>query len=185
MWNFQLTSESGRVLLEAEGFRAQAVRQTSAPRSDDPDNWLYETKWIEKPLASMASSAQQQISGTWLIFADRSGVAIKLAAELRHQGATPLLLRQEDFAEFSGTAKRSSTESLTARLHQIIGDANNKLAGVVHLWSLDAPESLGLTREDLVQTEAVSCHSLLLLVQSLSATHATPPLWLRRAAARP
>jgi len=178
VWNFQLTSESGRVLLEAEGFWAQAVRQASAPRSDDPDNWLYETKWIERPLASLASSAQQQIAGTWLILADRSGVAARLAAELRRQGATPLLLRQDDFAEFSGTAKASSTESLTARLHQIIADADYKLAGVLHLWSLDAPESLGLTCEGLAQAEVVSCHSLLLLVQSLSATHATPPLWL-------
>ena len=177
VWNFQLAGESGRVLLEAEGFRAQAVRQASAPRSDDPDNWLYETKWIEKPLAAAASSPEQQILGTWLIFADRSGIATRLAADLRRQGATPLLLRN-DFAEFSGATEASSAESLSARLHQILAEAGNKLAGVIHLWSIDAPASLTLTREALAQAEAISCHSLLLLVQSLSAALAAPPLWL-------
>ncbi len=172
-WDFRVCDQTGRVLLNGEGFRVQAVRGVSASRLDGPDNWLYETKWVATPL-SYSAAVEKPLPGTWLLFADRSGVAEKLAELLKQRGGDPLLL-------FSDEHCQPATHNLATWRHLVSGTngtSRKKLAGVVHLWSLDACDATELDSRSLLQAEASGCHSVLHLVQSMALEKPVPPLWL-------
>ncbi len=172
-WDFQVFDEAGRALLDGEGFRVQAVRGASASRFDGPDNWLYETKWIPKQLED--ATAEKQLPGIWLLFADRSGVGENLAVRLKKQGGDPLLLFSDRHSQHPDPY---SFEKLRELLVGANGASRKKFAGVIHLWSLDACDAEKLDPHSLLQAEARGCQSVLHLVQSMVRERPTPPLWL-------
>jgi acyl transferase domain-containing protein/NADPH:quinone reductase-like Zn-dependent oxidoreductase/thioesterase domain-containing protein/acyl carrier protein len=182
-WNFQVLDEAGRVLLDAEGFRVQAVRGMTAARADSAENWLYETKWVSKPAGkSVAAGGTKTKSGTWLLFADRSGVAEKLASSLKKRGGHPLLVFSGGGFQHTGGNRFEAAASSPSDLQRLFAEMNanngHSLAGVVHLWSLDAPDPAGLDSQSLLQAEANGCHSVLHLVQPLVRNNSAPQLWL-------
>jgi acyl transferase domain-containing protein/thioesterase domain-containing protein/acyl carrier protein len=185
--DFQVSDETGRVLFDVEGYRAQAVRGMSASRVDDPENWLYETRWVDKPLREPLESVAQAIPGTWLIFADRSGVGEKLASLLKERGGSPKLLFQDKCSSGPAATGVEVAASLQPDLQPdpqtvlrrlLAAGSGNKLAGVLHLWSLDAPDAAKLDPRTLLQTEAAGCHSVLHLVQSMALQQSTAHVWL-------
>jgi acyl transferase domain-containing protein/thioesterase domain-containing protein/acyl carrier protein len=182
-WNFQILDRAGRVLVEAEGFRVQAVRGMNPSRSGGVESWLYETKWAGKPFSSRAAAENKRAkTGTWLLFADRSGVAEKLAAALKKQGGHPLLVFCGEKFQRTGGNRFEIAASSPADLQQLLAEANltngKSLAGVVHLWSLDVPDAAGLDSHSLRQAESAGCHSVLHLVQLLARENSAPRLWL-------
>lgn len=174
-WDFQVFDETGRVLLNSEGFRVQAVRGVSASRLDGPDNWLYETKWVARALSESEALTEKPLSGIWLLFADSSGVAEKLSGLLKQRGGDPLLFSLDRNSQHPGA---DSFEKLRERLASANGASRKKVAGVIHLCSLDAPNPTELDRQSLLQAEADGCHSVLRLVQSMVLEKPAPPLWL-------
>jgi acyl transferase domain-containing protein/NADPH:quinone reductase-like Zn-dependent oxidoreductase/thioesterase domain-containing protein/acyl carrier protein len=181
-WNFQVTDEEGRILIDAAGYRVQAVRGAKLTAGDSPDQWLYETQWIEKPLDLPGLPVEPSASGSWLIFADRSGVAEKLAAYLRERGANPRLLYSESYLQRSQERGWELAAGLHAGLAMILAEARTaeggKLAGIVHLWSLDAPQSSDLNDDALLRAEVCGCHSVLQLLQCVELQQSAPQLWL-------
>jgi len=181
-WNFQILDNAGRVLVEAEGFRVQAVRGINS-RADGVENWLYETKWAGKRISSRAAAENKRaITGTWLLFADRSGVADKLAAALKKQGGHPMLVFSGKAFQHTGGSRFEIAASSLSDFQQLIAEANmtngKSLAGVVHLWNLDAADSVGLDSRSLRQAEVTGCHSVLHLVQLLARENSARRLWL-------
>jgi len=180
--NLQVSDELGRRLFSVEGFRVQAMRGMTASHNDGPDNWLYETKWIDKPLIGSGVTGENLMPGTWLLFADRSGVAKKLALSLKEKGGYPLLVYYDKDFRSNGTRSFNIISSSLEDMRQLLAEAtaaNGKtLAGIVHLWSLDAPDATELNSHLLLQVEASGCHSILHLVQSLALVKSTPQLWL-------
>jgi len=174
-WDFQVFDETGRVLLDAEGFRVQAVRGVGASRLDGPDNWLYETKWVARPLSESGAAMEKPLSGIWLLFSDRSGVAENLSELLKKRGGDPLLLFPDKNSQHPGTY---SFEKLRGLLAGANGASRNQFVGVIHLWSLDASDATELDPRSLLQAEADGCHSVLRLVQSMALEKPAPPLWL-------
>ena len=172
VWDFQLVDEAGRPVLRAEGFRAQAVRQANAAPAGDPDEWLYETQWIEKAVVHRDASAGEAMRGRWLLFADRSGVAQALAVRMKERGALPLLIFQD---ELSGVPSEFES-ALETRLREIF--AGNEITGVVHLWSLDAAGTADLSLRGLADAEAGACHSVLRLVQRMVESKSTAAICL-------
>jgi NADPH:quinone reductase-like Zn-dependent oxidoreductase/thioesterase domain-containing protein/acyl carrier protein len=176
--DLRITDLSGRVLMEVDGYHAQAVRGHTAPAHDAPENWLYETRWIEKPIPKPASvqSMRGAIAGTWLILADRSGVATKLAALLKRRGASPVLLFRDDLAK---DHNGQTPVSLPSRLQELLaGPERKSLAGILHLWSLDIPDHPRLNADALLDSQAAGTHSALHLVHAMESSTAAPPLWL-------
>jgi acyl transferase domain-containing protein/thioesterase domain-containing protein/acyl carrier protein len=178
-WNFQVLDKAGRVLLDAEGFRVQAVRGMTATRADSAENWLYETKWVGKPVAAKGKKTKP---GTWLLFADRSGAAEKLASFLKERGAHPLLVFPGLGFQRTGGGHFEVAPSSPSDLRRLFAEMNatngHSLAGVVHLWSLDAPDPADLNSQSLRRPETIGCHSILHLVQSLARNNPPPQLWL-------
>ncbi len=186
-WNFQILDPVGRILAEIEGFRVQSVHRTGSSRSDGLGNWLYELKWINKPAGKpvapgVAAGGKKSKKGTWLLFADRTGVAEKLAAALKKQGGHPLLVFPGKSFQRTGANRFEIAPSSPADLRQMFAEANATngkfLAGVVHLWNLDAPGMAELNSCLLSQAEASGCHSVLHLVQSLAPENSGTQLWL-------
>jgi acyl transferase domain-containing protein len=62
-WNFQVLDETGRVLMDFEGFRSQAMAGSRATRMDLPEEWLYDSRWDLKPLPGSQVSSD---AGTFL-----------------------------------------------------------------------------------------------------------------------
>ena len=175
--DLRITDPSGRVLMEIDGYHAQAVRGHTAPAHDAPENWLYETRWIEKPIQKNAST--QSMRGTWLILADRTGVAAKLAASLRRKGASPILLFQDDLARGDQDANGETLPALQSHLQgRLAGLRATGIAGILHLWSLDAPSDASLDAASLLDAQAAGCTSALHLVHALESHSSPPPLWL-------
>jgi acyl transferase domain-containing protein/thioesterase domain-containing protein/acyl carrier protein len=178
VFEITIVDPSGRVLIEIEGYHAQAVRGHTAVAHDAPENWLYETRWIEKPIKPIQKSAQS-MAGTWLILADRSGVATKLAALLKRRGASPVLLFQHDSSTNHGGANSHAPSSLQSQLQGFLaGPEANSITGVIHLWSLDAPDTAQLNTDSLIESQHAVCNSALHLVQSIESRTTSSPLWL-------
>jgi len=181
-FDIEITDPAGRVLIEIAGYHAQAVRGHTAPVHDAPENWLYETRWIDKPIPK--PSANQPMPGTWLVLADRSGVATKLAALLKRRGASPVLLFQDELRPGVETQSSETLSPLESRLQKLLAGSKAKaIAGVLHLWSLnlqnlDAPNAPPLSAGSLANAQAAGCNSAMHLIQAIASHQCSPPLWL-------
>jgi acyl transferase domain-containing protein len=148
--DIRLCDEAGNVLIEFQGFRCQALEGARTDILENLADWLYEFQWeLAAAPASEVGAAPAPASGeSWLILADRGGVGQKLADRLTAQGRHPILIPAE---QGPGLAEPISN-----------------LAGVIHLWSLDAPSPEQMTRASLEAAGEQGCISALHLVQALT-----------------
>jgi acyl transferase domain-containing protein/NAD(P)-dependent dehydrogenase (short-subunit alcohol dehydrogenase family)/acyl carrier protein len=131
----------------------------------------------------------------WLIFADRSGVGERLAAELTGQGAKCDLVFWGERYEATNEATNGNSftidprrspdyQQLWLQLREKSSGAN--YTGAVHLWSLDCADSDSLTVEELETAVELSCSSIMHWVQLLAAeASGSLPLWAVTKGARP
>ena len=171
-----LLDEGGRVAVAARGLRVQRLENApSEAARRAPEDWLYEVRWERAALAPATNGAGAP--GTWLLLADRQGVAEDLRVRLEAKGDTCLLAPESD-----GDDAGRYTEIVTKALE---GPA--PLRGVVHLWSLDTPPSdVGTSTSPGAAVER-ACLSALRLTQALAAAggRQKPRLWLVTRAAQP
>jgi myxalamid-type polyketide synthase MxaB len=143
-----ILDETGRLLVELSGVRVQrlgrAGQATQKPQSIR--DWLYRVQWRQRPLPDAAQANGKPAAappGTWLIFADRSGVADALAAQLREHGQDAILVRADDLDPLSAEDYRrvlsDAFGSAPASGGRQPAGAARSCAGIVHLWSLDIP----------------------------------------------
>ncbi len=153
------------LLAEAEGLELQAASRQSLLRSlqIEEKQPYFEPRWEIQP----AGMAPQAVTGKWFLFADATGVAERLAAQLRDGGAHCTVAYE--------------TEDWKSLL------AESAWEGVVHLRSLDAPRTDELTVDSLQTSQRAGCGSLLDLTQCLlaGAQTAPPRLWLVTRNAQP
>ena len=168
------------------------------------DDWFYEPRWESMPLAERSDDypddgrRQTTSPGGWLIFADGAGVGETLAAALRARAERPVLVYPGDPGQalvplgpdrFSLDPARP--EGLVHLLAHASAPAWPPLRGVVHLWSLDAPdpEESAPASERWRMADTLGYGSALLLLQAL-ARHTRvrqphpPRLWLVTAGAQ-
>ncbi|OJJ26260.1 short-chain dehydrogenase [Roseofilum reptotaenium AO1-A] len=142
-------------------------------------NWFYEIQW--KPLNRSGSPNNMQPSH-WLIFADRTGIAEKFAQKLQQQGHQYSLVYRGKSYQKPEAGKYQLNPSIPEefdQLYQEIQDGNQlPLSRLIHLWSLDAPESKDLTLDALQETQLWGCGSVMHLVQTLLKNASLSPLWL-------
>jgi NADPH:quinone reductase-like Zn-dependent oxidoreductase len=109
--------------------------------------------WNSVFLVQKPSASSPDLTGEWLLVADRQGVAAELAQRLRDAGATPVLVHPGD-----------------------PWPAERRWRGVIQLAALDLPASLA-GPEGLTLARETACHTTLALVQYLTAGEPAP-LWL-------
>jgi acyl transferase domain-containing protein/thioesterase domain-containing protein/acyl carrier protein len=175
-FDVEIVDPAGRVLMRIDGYHAQAVRGHTASAPDAPENWLYESHWIEKPIKK--STSTQSISGNWLIFADRSGVADGMAALLKRRGASITLLYKDELPRNTEEKSSRTPPSLESHLQKLLaGPQAGGFAGILHLWSLDLLDAPQLDADSLFEAQTAGCHSALHLVQAVASQPSSPPIW--------
>jgi NADPH:quinone reductase-like Zn-dependent oxidoreductase/short-subunit dehydrogenase/SAM-dependent methyltransferase/acyl carrier protein len=146
----------------------------------------------ESPALASQASAQAK---TWLVFADagdadRPSAGAALARKLEERGDR--VIRVTHGAEFrhDGPARfgiRAGNSDDMRRLVERVGEQASRLAGVIHLWSLDMEATESLTKDALLSSARLGCVGAMQLVQALSATDrlSVDDIWLVTHAAQP
>ena len=130
---------------------------------------------------AQAPETSEKSSGHWLILADGQGTGTRLSKLLQSKGESCTLVFPGQVYDRTADHEFRIDPNSPADFERLIAAlANLKLHGVVHLWSLDAPDTEVLTEGDLEKASRRGCGTALYLVQALvKAGFAQPPsLWL-------
>jgi acyl transferase domain-containing protein len=156
-----LTADGWRAALSAAGFESTSVVPAGADSS--AANVLITTRI---PSAT---------SGRWVVFADAAGTGGALARDLESAGHRVVSVRPgreyrlTDAVAMLPPADTSAYRRLIDEL--TTGDAS--VAGVVHLWSLDAAPSDDASPAELRAADELGCRSVLALTQALAGCERT------------
>ena len=130
-------------------------------------------------LARAAFETPRHASRDWLLFADHSGVASRLADRLRKRGDRCTLVRPGPLVI---DADLSSIDHASAQHYRTLlaglRSAGRSITGVVHAWSLDCAQWDGLSAAELAKAESFGAVSAMQLAQALIDENPAPRLWL-------
>ncbi|HYX18244.1 MAG TPA: SDR family NAD(P)-dependent oxidoreductase [Nostoc sp.] len=110
-------------------------------------------------------------SGTWLIFADNSGVGQQLAEQLKQRQEIPILIEPATVfqrLDASNFQIRPEHAEDMQQLLEVVGANQPVCRGVVYLWSLNTPPSEKMTAATLESTLTNSCLGVLHLLGALA-----------------
>ncbi|MEG4836966.1 type I polyketide synthase [Microcoleus sp. B9-D4] len=167
-----LPPQKWRELLRETGFSQVETISTNQEASEPAILLPQETVIVAR------AEAESQISTprNWLILADTQGTGQQLGEIMRSWGEVCTLVFQSEEYEQIASGEFRINPANPSHFQQLL-QAIPTVAGVVHLWSLDAPEILSVT--DLEETSKTCCGSTLHLVQALVNNYTkTPRLWL-------
>ena len=136
-----------------------------------PHDWYYEVRW--RAQSRSGARVRGAKAGPWLIFADRGGIAERIAARQKAMGIETILVTPGDHWSFADgqSCIRPGEPGDYKRLFESVG----KPAVVIHLWSIDTPEDPSMD-----QSFAAGSGSLLCLLHGLLGAEGSPQprLWL-------
>ncbi|MEV7184148.1 amino acid adenylation domain-containing protein [Kitasatospora sp. NPDC093102] len=159
-----LHAEDGTPVGKVTGFRVADVAQ--APGSvglATIDGWLTEVAWVPAP-----EPAVDEAPGDLLLFADRNGLAERLAALASGRGARCHLVRpgtEYRHGEGHSTVRPDSAEDV----QRLFADLDPGFGTVVHLWNLDQPALAATAADRLGPLATLGAYSLITLAQALPA----------------
>jgi acyl transferase domain-containing protein/acyl carrier protein len=133
---------------------------------------LYQIQWRPAEVAALPDGLDGR--GSWLLLADRHGLADGLHRVLEERGQQCEVLRP---AEIDLDALQPFAEALAR-----ISSAGLPVRGIVHLWSLDLPAAC--TSQSLGSMRDLALRSTLALVQALAQQPWTAPVHLVTRAAQ-
>ncbi|MEO8804872.1 MAG: beta-ketoacyl synthase N-terminal-like domain-containing protein, partial [Burkholderiaceae bacterium] len=146
------------------------------------------TMALQSLLLARASVAPAEASPrNWLLFADRGGLAERLAARLRAQGdCCTLVLAGERYMPGADTIEINPAAAADYRRALAeLSAAGRRVHGVVHAWSLDAEAWENLSATELAAAQALGAVSGTLLAQALLGQQPAPGLWFVTRGAQP
>ncbi|PYQ42302.1 MAG: polyketide synthase [Acidobacteria bacterium] len=172
-----LWDDEGRPVLEARGLRLQRLEG----RDGDLDGSFFTFEWDAAIRA--APALPRSDPGRWLVFSGASGVGPALASRLEANGDSVALVSPGTTGGDASAGQYRIDPDRPKEFRRVLGEAraaNGKpFRGVVHLWSLDAPDPREGGVDALREAQNVGSASVLDLVQALVAeTGSAPRLWL-------
>ncbi len=148
-------------LLEGVAFARVADPQgTSAALPARLADCVYATGWTEVPGTEPANPIAE---GKWIVFVDRQGVGETLATALEAAGQSCVRVTPES-ASKAGEGRDVDVAATIAR-HS--ADAA-RIAGIVHLWSLDVAAAPRASTEQIEKEQQHACGSALQLLQAIA-----------------
>ncbi len=173
-------AEDGSPIAKIERFHVSRTRKSTllALLDTESSKWLYRLEWQKLP----ALGEKPRFNGHWLLFKDENGYADTLAQKITAHGGDVIFVSKgaafaQDANAFTIRADQADDyRSLFAAVH----NDEQKLKGIVHLWSLDLKWEDDASAEAILNNQVFSTESVLLLTQSMAATGAMdlPALWL-------
>ena len=146
-----LYNADGKVIAKLEGLKSQAVN--SKP---DWHDWLYQQEWIQQPVTTLALPKH----GSWLIFADSTGIGKQLATVLKSRQQRCHLVKYNPVFD-------------NPQAFQNLLQQHSEVTGIVYLWSLDSVDNWE------------ECKSYLYLIQAVIKLSPNPYLCLVTRNAQP
>ncbi len=180
--DFAVWTEDGQPVAEILGLKLRRIRREWMLKQIQPDldDWLYRVDW--RPKARSGGAADAQAAGAWLILADRSGTGSALATALSGQGQPCVVVQAGERFEQAAPHHFRVVPNSRADFDRLLKEAfpdGQPVAGVVHLWSLDAPAVEAADAAAVEAAQQTGCGSALSLIQALlDAGGAAPRLWL-------
>jgi acyl transferase domain-containing protein len=156
---------------------ARVVPETSAETTaveSSAGDLLYAPAWERTAIAAEAASTGP---GRWLILADRGGVGARLVTALQRAGQTCVVeyARRGD----ANGINPADREAVAAACLRLATPGGLPWRGIIHLWSLDAPQEQNATAHTLEQAQLESCGAVLGIVQALTLVGGSvPTLWI-------
>ncbi len=120
---------------------------------------FYEVEWQGRDRTGALATG-----GTWLILEDSLGVGSRVRDRLAEGGRCVSVVRAERFEDRGGSVygvRPESVEDLRA-----VRNAVGPVAGVLHLWNLDAALVSDWTPDAFVEAQKVGCASVLAVVET-------------------
>ena len=191
--DIRLFEQTGEVIAEVTGFEGKQVTRESLLRSlkKDVGDWFYQIVWQPQSRENNSESLQTQALGSWLIFADKGGIGLKLAKILEERGNRCVLVFSGQTYKRLGAKHYQISPAEPLDFQRLLQDLkthhtpyveDNPLPyhGFVHLWSLDETPGENATIESLQTAQVLGCGSVLHLVQALAQAgwSGVPRLWL-------
>ena len=136
---------------------AHARPEAESRQAASIDGALYEIVWREAPATPGPASTDRR---SWLLLADRKGVADALGASLTAAGGE--VVRVEAASRFE------SVEAWQELAQASWGGDWSRCAGVIHLWSLDTPGFGRDARESSRDVSARDCLGVVALARTLA-----------------
>jgi len=185
-----LVDAAGRVIVEVRGFRLRGLEAGRRPFTADRlgSEWFYDLVWETRPEQTEEEERQRAEPGTWLVLADRSGLADALMAQLTRAGHNCVAARVGGTFSPAGPqeyfVRPDRPEDLRSLLRLTADRAGSSWRGIIHLWSCDTTAQ-ELEPGDLALAMRNGPSSVLHLVQALDAEGLACPLWLVTKGAQP
>ena len=175
----RLLDDAGKLVVELEGVHFESLDQGLKENLDD---WLYELKW--QPKERVSGNIPPSSPGSWLIFADSSGVGESLRQILEARGEKGILVSRGKAYERTDSTHlciRPDEPEDIRRLFESATDSDQPACrGIVHLWSLDASLPETATAASMEAAQTLGCVSALHVVQEMAGARwrEQPRLWL-------
>ena len=183
------------LVFDAEGARVAELRQVQLKRATRSalervgerwlDGCLYQTQWWPAEVEPENSNQQDPVSADrskppeWLVFADSAGVAAGLAARKQAQGDRYTFVYPGRFEHGpEGFKIDPANADDYRRLLLELRATGRAVTGVIHAWSLDSCAWDSMSAADLMEAQARSAISPLLLAQALVDEASPPRLWI-------
>jgi acyl transferase domain-containing protein/acyl carrier protein len=180
----RLLDDSGQVIVEMIGVHFESLGDgTSRAVDENLEDWLYELKWQPKERLATAISSPAS-PGSWLIFADSSGVGESLQEVLEMHGEKGIVVSHGtayERTDIGHVRVRPDHPEDIRRLFESTMDSDQPACrGIVHLWSLDATLDEEATAASMEAAQTLGCLNALQIVQEMArAQWREPPrLWL-------
>ncbi|HEY5808070.1 MAG TPA: beta-ketoacyl synthase N-terminal-like domain-containing protein, partial [Povalibacter sp.] len=186
--DLDLVAADGSKVGEVRGFEVRRVnrRLLEADGTGKEEDWPYEIEWREA--ASEEHTASTKVSGTWLVLADSTGVAIAMRERLATMGQQCVLARPGNAFRCLPDGSYTIQPAVAGQFAQLLSaceSSHGAPLGIIHLWSLDAAPLEGLAADQLDHVQLLGCGAALQLVQTattLGQTQASALLLVTRAA---
>lgn len=130
------------------------------------DDRFYRIRWDDRPPATPRPAPR----ASWLVFADRQGLAGALAARLAARGDSCDLVFAGPVPDgVAGTTiDPASPDVIAAVVRAAAGPGRLPCRGVIYLWALDAPCAAAMTAADFAPVEAFAAGAAVFVTQALA-----------------
>ena len=177
--DIRLLDESGAVVAAIDGFRGRRVARADLLSTAHPaDDWLYQLAWRPQPLLDVATDLANGQHGSWLILADNGQLGQQLAQRIEARGERCVTVTRAELGLPGRDLNHDNLDVFRRFLTDMFNTPQTRCRGIIHLWSLDAPQEV--TPAALAAAQELGSVSTLHLVQALAQTgwRDAPRLWL-------
>ena len=181
---------SGNLITETVGARLWYVDSTQRHDAlETVEDLFYEPQWVLKGTGAELSS-EASITGTWIVFRDQHGFGDAVCAQLREHGAKCICVDHGEQRSQENNALITIRPNSTTDCDVLSSAASrfgSVVNGIVHLWSLDGPNTEKADLKGMQEAQTLGPISVLHLVQALNRARklGTPKLWLITRGAQP